>query len=963
MKSEFRIPNASAVAVGEGFPRAYGGHGFQNALWNSSFGFRISDFRWFAALCLLLAGLPVRAQIGISGVTDKTVYVDQVTFTITNTAGFAYDARLEGRPVPVGAPVLLTRTGYQELSVFATNTVTSAVTSRLVRFIVRTAERSSTEDGLPPWTPYPTIPSAPGEFAGAALRLLAPESFPTGLEIPVVAWVENATGHAVRVSGQVAALGQTSFKLFRGVGSGFLSATNPAGVLLYSPFIAGLTTNKSITLESTTNWTNVSGTVSGNVTWPAGARMSVTNTLTIPAGSTLTIGEGAIVRLGARVNIQLDGALVINGTLDHPVVFTPAARTQPWGGFLLEKNTSQLTATAAIFTGSGAEPSWFGANGRPGSHRTEQALFYCTNAPSVTLTDCAAIALAGQFGHAVNGGQFQLTRFLMQRCTSGGEFTGSSWTVNDSAFIECPDDSADFVDGDNDALYFVSGTHGFTNTLIGWTKDDGVDSGGSGAGLLNFQNCWFESTFHEGNSLSGTGKNVTHRDDVFINCGQALESGYDGPNGVMLHCLATGNLIGGRFGDNYNWTYGGTLRATNSLLLYNLRDVWGMNWADWTYRSNQMDIRSNYLSAPDPRWTSNALWNPATDGARLAEFLNLPADSAVGVGFALRTNRLTAVELTNGVPIRLSRFSTNAVSVSYSVESPDGILVSGSLTFYPGETVKNLALPIASPEAYELLSLRLGNPVNCELTGLAQAFTVAPPPPVGVTTLVSFNSTWRYLANGVDQGTAWMAPTFADGAWSSGAGKLGFNNGNTGFGTIISYGADANNKYRTTYFRKQFTVTSVDAFASLLLELYRDDGVVTYLNGVEVYRNNLANGVPVLYASFATNCSDNGTLLQSATLPVDALVSGTNVIAAEVHQSSANSSDLVFDLKLTGNPAVAVRLKQAALSNGLALYWDDPMYVLESATALSGPWLPDPDAGNPILIPPTTGQRFFRLKH
>ena len=142
---------------------------------------------------------------------------------------------------------------------------TSAVTSRAVQFIVRASERGETENGIPPWTPYPTIPSAPGEFVGARLRVLAPESFPTGVEIPVVAWVENEAGHAVRASGSIAAPGQAAFKLFRGVGSGFLAATNPAGPLLYSPSIAGLTTNKSITLEGATVWSSVSGTLAGSV--------------------------------------------------------------------------------------------------------------------------------------------------------------------------------------------------------------------------------------------------------------------------------------------------------------------------------------------------------------------------------------------------------------------------------------------------------------------------------------------------------------------------------------------------------------------------------------------------------------------------------------------------------------------------------------------------------------------------
>jgi hypothetical protein len=918
---------------------------------------RLSAFRLCTAL-LLLAALPALAQIGIGGVADKATYTSQATFFITNSVGYSYDARLESQPVPVGVSVVLKNCGYQELSVWATNNATSATTNRVVRFIVRTAERGGTEDGLPPWTPYPTIHSATTEFAGAQLRLLAPASFPAGLEIPVVAWVENDASHAVRVSGTVTSSGQTAFKLFRGVGSGLLAATNPPGIVLYEPSIGGLTTNLPIGIEATTDWTSISGSLSGNVTWPAGSRIAVTNKLTIPAGSTLTIGEGSIVRLASRVAIKLDGTLAIAGTRERPVIFMPANRAQPWGGFLLELNSSQLTATATIFTGSGAEPNWFGANGRPGSHRKEQALFYCTNAPSLTLTDCAAISLAGQLGHSVNGGVFTLDHFLMQRCTSGGEFTGSSWSVNDSAFIECPDDSANFVDGDNDALYFVNGTHGFTNTLIGWTKDDGVDSGGGGSGTLNFQSCWFESTFHEGNSLSATGKNVTHRDGVFLNCGQALEAGYDGPNGVLIHCLSTANLIGGRLGDNYDWTYNGSLRVTNSLVLYNLRDVWGMNWDDWTYRSNQMDIRSNHLSGPDSRWPSNFVWNPATDAPRLADFLNMPPDSDVGVGFAVRTNRLSASALTNGIPVRLSRFATNEVTLSYVAESVSGALDSGKLVFLPGQTVRSLKLALPNPHAHAWISVRLSNPQRAQLTGLTEIFTLTPATsPNTPTVIIPQGAVWRFLDTGTNLGTAWTALSFPDANWSSGAAQLGF-------GDDDEISQVASNRQVTTYFRHAFTVPNPAVFNDLSVALLRDDGGIVYLNGTEVFRSNIRTGA-VDYLTLATNAlaADETTLFYTNVISPTSLVAGTNVASVEIHQSSATSSDLSFDLRLIGYPLPApVMLHYAVLHGELLLYWADDAMTLLSSPTPGGPWTSAPASGNPVLIPPTKAQLYYRLR-
>ncbi len=912
-------------------------------------------------LVLIFFTVSARAQIGIGGIANNTIYTS-VSFWVTNEAGYTYDAKLDGTPVPVGVSVPVASVDYHELYVLRTNTTTHAVTNRLVKFIIHSAERGSTEDGIPPWTPYPLIPSANGEFSGGALRVIAPQNFPAGMQIPIVAWVEDTNGHALRVNGSVTALGQNSINLVRGVGSGFLSASNATGAFSYQPAVGGLATSKTINVETGTVWTSVSGTLSGTINWLANSRIAITNHVVLSSGATLTIGAGTIVRVSPGVDITNNAAIIINGTREQPVVFTPVSPSQPWGGFTMRTSTGSITGAGVIFTGSGAMANWFGTGGNPGSHRTEQALFFCAGNNVINLSDSAAVWLAGQMGHAVAGGTFTFDHFLMQRVTSGGEFTGSSWRVNDSAFIECPDNSVNFVDGDNDALYFVDGTHGFTNSLFAVTKDDGVDSGGAGAGTLTFTNCWFESTFHEGNSLSGTGKNVSHYNSVFINCGQGLEAGYDGPNGTMFHCLSTANLIGARWGDNYNWTYTGTLRVTNSLLLHNYRNVWGMNWADWTYHTNQMTISSNVLSAADVYWPANDVWNPATDAARLAEFISGNAGSAVGIGLALRTNRLTAVELTNGVPVRLSWFSTNVVTVNYTVESAGGAAASGTLTFQPGETVKKLALPIANPQNYELLSLRLSNPVNADLTGMAQTFTTTPPSAGSATTFVPFNSTWRYNATGVDLGIAWITPGFADASWPSGPGKLGFNTGNTGFGTIIGYGADANNKYRTSYFRKSFTVNSVADFASLFLEIYRDDGVVVYLNGTEIYRNNITNGVPVTYSSFATNCADNGTVIQSATLPLTQLVNGVNVIAAEVHQSSATSSDLFFDLKLAGNPATPVLLKHVVLSNGHALYWDDPAFTLEETTALPGGWTPVSTSGNAHLVQPDTGQRFFRLR-
>src|SRR5688572_10395696 len=106
--------------------------------------------------------------------------------------------------------------------------------------------------------------------------------------------------------------------------------------------------------------------------------------------------------------------------------------------------------------------------------------------------------------------------------------------------------------------------------------------------------------------------------------------------------------------------------------------------------------------------------------------------------------------------------------------------------------------------------------------------------------LISTGSTWRYLDNGSNQGTAWRSPGFNDSSWATGPAQLGYGDGDEA--TLVGYGANAAVKYVTTYFRRTFSVTDPAAFASLQLRVLRDDGAILYLNGAEVFRTNMPAG-------------------------------------------------------------------------------------------------------------------------
>lgn len=165
------------------------------------------------------------------------------------------------------------------------------------------------------------------------------------------------------------------------------------------------------------------------------------------------------------------------------------------------------------------------------------------------------------------------------------------------------------------------------------------------------------------------------------------------------------------------------------------------------------------------------------------------------------------------------------------------------------------------------------------------------------TTLVNTGSSWKYLDNGSNQGTAWSATTIDETSWSQGNAQLGYGDGDEA--TLVGYGASSTNKYITTYFRKTFSVADASLFLNYTLNVKRDDGVAVYVNGNEVYRNNLAAAAS--NTTLAALASDDGATFQSVTLPIGTFVTGNNTIAVEIHQNAANSSDISFDLGLVGN--------------------------------------------------------------
>ena len=165
--------------------------------------------------------------------------------------------------------------------------------------------------------------------------------------------------------------------------------------------------------------------------------------------------------------------------------------------------------------------------------------------------------------------------------------------------------------------------------------------------------------------------------------------------------------------------------------------------------------------------------------------------------------------------------------------------------------------------------------------------------------ILAAGSTWRYHDRGEDLGTSWRLPQYNDSSWSRGRGEFGY--GDSKETTTLNYGTDSSNKHPCYYFRKTFDVTEKGSLALLFVEYVCDDGVVVYLNGEEVERRNMPSG-DIAYSTTAnsTVSSSGETRWNLAAVEARHLRLGKNTIAVQLHQASASSSDLGFDLRISG---------------------------------------------------------------
>ena len=328
----------------------------------------------------------------------------------------------------------------------------------------------------------------------------------------------------------------------------------------------------------------------------------------------------------------------------------------------------------------------------------------------------------------------------------------------------------------------------------------------------------------------------------------------------------------------------------------------------------------------------------------------------------LLSGRVTA----EGQPLEEVRVYVSSAQVAFTDSQGDFTLTGLAAGSY---TVN------ARRQGYAFIHPGFTNPVRVGPNASQIDFEAVPQEGQETVPLIVAGTVWQYLDDGSNQGTLWKELNYDASAWKEGPAQHGY--GDQDVSTVVSYGLDPDKKYITTYFRHSFTVTDPSALAAVSLGLVRDDGAVVYLNGREVFRSNMPGGTiaHTTRASSVVAGTDESTFFETSVEP-GWLRPGTNVVAVEVHQANAASSDLSFDFRLTGVAASispAPRLSWSMAATSLKLSWDLSavgwkLYASSAMGVTTNLWLPVPapmetNGGLAVMtLPLPVTNQFYRLQ-
>ena len=161
----------------------------------------------------------------------------------------------------------------------------------------------------------------------------------------------------------------------------------------------------------------------------------------------------------------------------------------------------------------------------------------------------------------------------------------------------------------------------------------------------------------------------------------------------------------------------------------------------------------------------------------------------------------------------------------------------------------------------------------------------------------TYQSVFNYLkgSEASDLAADWYMPSFDDSGWSTGNAPFWYGDGALGTNLTDMQGA-----YSTYYLRTTFTAKNTDRLTVINVLIDYDDAFVIWINGKNVISSKNAPDI-LAYNAFATVNHESGNAEKFTMTPTDLnLTEGENFLAVQVFNISLLSSDIYFDVDISG---------------------------------------------------------------
>ncbi len=402
---------------------------------------------------------------------------------------------------------------------------------------------------------------------------------------------------------------------------------------------------------------------------------------------------------------------------------------------------------------------------------------------------------------------------------------------------------------------------------------------------------WFKTTSTRGGRLIGYG---------------ASNTGYSSQHDRLLYLGNDGKLVFG--------TYSGSEKRVTSTSAYNdgnwhfavtsLSPTAGMKlFVDGALVGTSANtLAENFLGYW--RVGSDTVWSGASDRALTGTLdeaaIFTRALSAAEVTELYRLGSTVITPPTTVAPTASFTSSANNLVASFdgsASSDSDGTIASYTWDFGDG-TTGNGQLASHTYASAGTYTVTLTVKDNLDALGSTTGEVTTSTPPVDTVPVDNGQSwSWRYVTGAAPAG--WNTPAFDASAWNQGNAVLGFPA--AGVATNINTYATTAERPITAYYTKNFQVPDATKVVKLVLRTVADDGVIIYVNGTEVTRSNMPAGnvSATTYASSARRTNVANAAPVVVEVPVNLLVTGTNVVSAETHLNYRGTADTSFDLKAT----------------------------------------------------------------